>query len=457
MASRFHQIKPIVYLAMPSLLALITRVFSGVIATFMVAYLHNETILAAFALGYTYYSVLYSFCIGILFATGVLVSTCYGALDIQGVTKSCMSGLMMASLLGIMVIIFLKNGHLLFQLFHQDPLVAAGSQEWMNAVCWSVLPWFMCDTLQQFLLGVARPHMLNVFSAIGLALNVALFYLFIFGHWGFTPMGLVGVGYGLSVSGWVVFIVMAAYSYWHPHLQKYWEGSVNFKQQLTVFKNVFTIGWPIGCAMVVETLALMVIVFFIGALNTNALAAYQVVYPWFLLAIMIPVAVGQAATVLIGHQMGKKTLGEIESIAFIAGSFSLCLMLVVSLIFWLFPSTIVALFLDRNLPALQETFQFATTMLMITGIVQLGDALRITFVSALRGIQDVRVALVVNLICFWLMNVPVAAVAAFLFHWGPMYVWASSGIGVYAAAGILMCRFFKRARRLVAIEASSQY
>jgi hypothetical protein len=67
-----------------------------------------------------------------------------------------------------------------------------------------------------------------------------------------------------------------------------------------------------------------------------------------------------------------------------------------------------------------------------------------TFIGALRAGGDTRFALVMEICSIWLIGVPVALTAAFVFHWPVYYVYLAVGLEEIAKAFVSLWRFRSR-------------
>ncbi len=66
-------------------------------------------------------------------------------------------------------------------------------------------------------LGRTRPSM--VMGLCGLALNIPLNYIFIYGHFGVPAMGGVGCGWATGIAMWLMMLGLAGWTRWAPAYQ----------------------------------------------------------------------------------------------------------------------------------------------------------------------------------------------------------------------------------------------
>jgi len=444
-STRLNILKKIIKLSSPLILSQMLRLLTATIATIMVAKLGTHQ-LAAIGLGYTFYIMIMLFCIGVLFSVGIMVGHAYGAKNDHDLEQGIANGLWLACFLSIPVILLLYFGHYFFLITHQNLIIVNLTQGFLSPLTFGVLPLLAGATLQQLLLGISCTRVLNFFAITSVLLNTFFCYAFIFGQFGFPRLELAGVGYSISLSAWINFTVMLIYINYSPLLAKFNIMTSFLKHDLSIVPKLFLLGWPIGVTLIVEQLAFFILVIFIGMLSTIALAAYQIVDQFLLIALMIPVAISQATTILVSQSLGKGAFNEVRQTTLIAILFSLFLILFFSLLFWLMPSTLTGWFLQSRGHIDARIFYFSTTMLAITGIIQLCDAIRMIFSGALRGIRDVQVPLLISIIAFLGVDIPLATAVAFLLKWGAIAVWGVDFFGVGLATILLWWRFNKKTK-----------
>ena len=174
-----QDIRKIFNISLPLVVSQITRLLNGFIATLMIAKL-GTTYLAAMALGQTYYLMFFLFCMGVFFSTSILVGNHFAAKRKSDIEKTTAHAIIMSIAFAAPVMILMHLGHYLFSLFGQNPVVIHIAQQYINAVSWGILPIFISVNLQQFLIGVSRPKILNLFSGLGLLLSICFFNVLIF-------------------------------------------------------------------------------------------------------------------------------------------------------------------------------------------------------------------------------------------------------------------------------------
>jgi hypothetical protein len=79
-------------------------------------------------------------------------------------------------------------------------------------------------------------------------------------------------------------------------------------------------------------------------------------------------------------------------------------------------------------------------------VFQLFDGLQVLVIGLLRGIQDTAVPFAYAALSYWGVGLPLAYVLGFVLGGDEIGVWLGLVISLVAASGLLMVRFWRRAR-----------
>ena len=143
-------------------------------------------------------------------------------------------------------------------------------------------------------------------SISGIALNALLSWSLIFGHFGMPALGLVGGGLGstltwLVLCGALVILIQRDRQFRRFHLFGHWW---RFDRQRTA--AMVRLGWPIGLTMALEMGVFALAAYFMGWIGAPAVAAHAVALQLAALTFMVPLGLGQAATVRVGLALGRR-------------------------------------------------------------------------------------------------------------------------------------------------------
>jgi MATE family multidrug resistance protein len=150
---------------------------------------------------------------------------------------------------------------------------------------------------------------------------------------------------------------------------------------------------------------------------------------------MVPLAVGAAAAVTVGHAVGAGDMGAARraaAAALLVGAGFMCCSAVVLLVA---PAAIA-----RAYTTDLAVVAFAATLIPIAGVFQIADGLQAVAAGVLRGAADTRAPLVLNLLGFWLVGMPASLYLAYRTPAGPRGLWWGIVVGLGAVALLLLLR-----------------
>ncbi|HET8985746.1 MAG TPA: MATE family efflux transporter, partial [Trueperaceae bacterium] len=185
-----------------------------------------------------------------------------------------------------------------------------------------------------------------------------------------------------------------------------------------------------------------------GFFGDAPLAGHQIAMQTVSMAFMVPLGVGIATGIRVGHAAGRGDARGVRRAGWtgiaIAGGF----MVITAAVFLAVPRTIVGIYLDLDLAANAPVVGYAVMFLALGGVFQVFDGVQVAAVGALRGLKDTRVPMFITLLAYWLVGMPVGLLFAFVFDLGPRGMWFGLVISLVVAAVLLTRRFWWRTRRL---------
>jgi len=142
--------------------------------------------------------------------------------------------------------------------------------------------------------------------------------------------------------------------------------------------------------------------------NTNALAAHQIARQFWGLALVIVMAIAQAASVRVAQAVGQQNRAKIKLATYTNISIGFCVMLFIGFFYILFPKWLVNIDISIHDPNYLQLLHNAAIFLAIASISQIIDSFRLIAVGALRGLKDTRIPMLISLFAFWVCGVPIA-------------------------------------------------
>src|SRR5262249_4226269 len=129
--------------------------------------------------------------------------------------------------------------------------------------------------------------------------------------------------------------------------------------------QLLKIGVPISGAVTFEYGLFGGAALLMGWIGTAALAAHQIALQVAAIMFMVPFGISLAATVRIGHAVGRRDASGTRRAGFVAVGLGIAFMATMTLIVIATRDSIPALFLGSDAPDAAETTALATTLLVL--------------------------------------------------------------------------------------------
>src|SRR5690242_4842828 len=105
------------------------------------------------------------------------------------------------------------------------------------------------------------------------------------------------------------------------------------------------LGWPIGITMALEMGVFALAAYLMGWIGAPAVAAHAIALQIAALTFMVPLGLGQAATVRVGLAVGRNDEAGISRAGWTAWAAGVGFMAVMALAIWAVPRPLITLFL----------------------------------------------------------------------------------------------------------------
>src|SRR5262249_3866352 len=167
--------------------------------------------------------------------------------------------------------------------------------------------------------------------------------------------------------------------------------------------QLFKIGTPITGSLMLEWGLFSSAALLVGWLGTTALAAHQIGLQIVTIIFMVPFGISLAATVRVGHAVGRRDTAATRRAGFSALALGAAFIAVTPLIVVLLRDVTPLVFLGGDAAGHAETARLAGSLLLVGATFFINDALQGITAGALRGLNDTAVPLVFAAMSFWLV------------------------------------------------------
>jgi MATE family multidrug resistance protein len=385
--------------------------------------------------------------LGLIIASSPMMATALGQRfnAVRDVRRTFRAGLwLIAAMLPPYWLLLWHVGDLM-RLFDESEELARQGQTFLRAYMWCTAPWLIFQLLRNFVSALERPRIVLWLSVAGIAVNALLSWSLIFGRFGLPALGLVGGGVGSTLT-WIAMctalaaVVVGDRQFRRFHLfGRFWR----FDRERTL--AMVRLGWPIGLTMALEMGVFALAAYFMGWLGAPAVAAHAVALQIAALTFMVPLGLGQAATVRVGLALGRRDEAGIARAGWTSWVAGVGFMGAMALIMWSAPRWLVTLFLTDS-PANAAVIALAISFLKVAAAFQLVDGAQVIGAGMLRGLHDTRWPLIFALVGYWGVGLGIGAWLAFGADWKGVGIWIGLASGLAAVAALMLGRWLLRDR-----------
>lgn len=274
----------------------------------------------------------------------------------------------------------------------------------------------------------------------GNLMNILGNWVLIYGCLGFPEMGLVGAGIATLTSRVLMLVAFIGIFLYAKRYRPYKEGFVQGRLNKANFLQINKLGWPVGLQMGMETASFSLATIMVGWIGATALAAHQVMLTIGQLGYMIYYGMAAAVAVRVSNFHGQNDWTGVRHSANAGFHIILLMALCISIPLFFLRHEIGGWFTDND----EVTLMVAGLILPFI-IYQFGDGMQCTYANALRGIADVKPAMYIAFIAYFIISLPAGYLFGFVFDWGLTGIWLSFPFGLTSAGLMFWLRFRKQA------------
>ena len=418
-----------------------------VIDTVMLGW-YGVTELAAMVIATSLFFVVFILGSGFANAVMPMVAQRIGAGDETGVRRATRMGLWLSVAYGLLTYpIFWQSQSVLLAL-GQKPEVAALGQEFLRIGGFGMIPALVVMAIKGYLAALGRTQVVLWVTVAAMPANALLNYALIFGNFGVPELGITGAAMASLAVQLGSMLALLAYAGLLPDLRHYHLFQRFWRPDWPAMGQVFRLGWPIGVTLLAESGLFAATAMMMGWIGTHELAAHGIVLEVTAMAFMVHLGLSNAATIRTGHAFGGGDARGLSDGARVVIGISAVFALVVIVTFLATPRPLIALFLDPKAPEAAQIMAFGVTLMAISALFQLADAMQVIALGLLRGIHDTRVPMIAAAISYWGVGMPAAYALAFWAGLGGVGLWLGLTLGLACAAVTLMWRFWVKAPKV---------
>ncbi len=421
--------KAIFLLAVPMVLELIMESTFAIVDIYFVGKLGASAV-ATVGLTETYLFLLYSIAIGLATAVTAVIARRIGEKNKAEAAKAAVQSIFLALIASVP---FAVAGIV----YARELLALMGADQWALDHGYRYTQWMLGGNAVIMFLFVINAIFRGAGDAaiamrilwIANGVNIILDPLLIFG-WGFIPaLGIEGAAIATNIGRGVGVLVQLGLLFrGGKHIQvKLAQIAWDAKVMLNLVKT--SLG-GIG-QMIVAMTSWIFIMRILAEIGSNAVAGSTIALRIMMFTMMPAMGLANAAATLVGQNLGAGNPGRAESAVWKTGACNMIFLIAVALVYFFFNRQLMGIFSDDS-----EVIAIGAEWLRLLSFSLFIYGWWMVSVQAFNGAGDTKTPTKINLVFFWLIQIPLSWLFAIHFGWGHSGVfWAvfisESSVGLF--------------------------
>lgn len=426
-------------LAGPVVLAEIGWMAMGFVDTAIVGRLGPEAI-GAVGIGTAIFGTLAIFGMGLLLGLDTLVSQAYGARNLPSCHRALIDGLYLSAIVALPLLLLAWAANWSLQYWGLPAAVLRLAGPYFSILTWSLLPLLLYAAFRRYLqaMGLVAAVTFALISAN--VINACANWLLVFGHFGLPALGTDGSAVATLVSRAYMALVLLVAILVHNRRGRLGLFAASWKLDTGGIARLFRLGFPAAAQVTLEIGVFSAVTALAGRVDEASLAAHQIVLTLAGLTFMVPLGVGSAAAVRVGHAVGRRDGRGVRRAGWTALLLGFGFMSCAAAAFLLFPASLVHVFTSSR-----RVVAIGLSLLAVAAMFQVFDGVQGVTTGVLRGLGDTRTPMLTNLVGHWLLGLPIGYSLCFLAGWGVVGLWVGLSTGLIVVALRLLDVWRRRA------------
>ena len=379
---------------------------------------------------------------GLLLALTPIVAQYYGSKQTKPVTHFTMQAMYLAMALAAALFIVMLYVHVPIDLLNMDETLRQKSLDYLYYVSFGLFPAAGYMVLRSMFEGIGNTKASMWISFVGILVNIPANYVFIYGKLGMPALGGAGCGIATALVFLAMFIAILIYGWFSRTTRRYRTHPDSYRVNFKDIWQIICIGTPIAFSIFFEVTLFACIPLAIVHLGPIMVAGHQIAQNYSGIVFMLPLSLGMATTIRVGHLVGQQSLLELKKAVSTAIILAVLMSLVIASLTYILRNSIAALYSpDATVIAL------AASLLILACFYQVSDAIQVVSACALRGMKVTKPVFFITFIAYWPIGFGLGAVLG-LTNWlvpamGAHGFWIGIIAGLSVAA-VLLAIILKR-------------
>lgn len=433
-----HMGRAILLLSIPMVLEMAMESIFAVVDIFFVSRLGADSV-ATVGITESILTLVYAIAMGLSMSTTALVARRIGEKNSEGAAVSAVQAIIVAIVVGIPIaLIGLSLSPQLLELMGANQQMVATQYGYTTIMLSSNIIILLLFIINAVFRGAGDAAISMRVLGVANIINMTLDPLLIFGPGPFPELGITGAAVatttGRTLAVGYQFYLLKNKSKRIGINRKHW------KLDVSVMKRLIRLSLGGIGQYLIATSSWIGLVRIIAAFGAEALAGYTIAIRILIFSILPSWGMSNAASTLVGQNLGANKPDRAERSVWITGFVNMSFLLLIGIMFYSFAEQLVRLFSDEI-----TVVATGAQCLRIICFGYLFYAWGMVIAQAFNGAGDTDTPTLLNFICFWIVEIPLAYFMAFILDMAEDGVFFSIVIGE-SLLGILGILVFKRGK-----------
>nr|WP_299172717.1 MATE family efflux transporter [uncultured Allomuricauda sp.] len=407
--------KAIFMLSIPMILEMLME---SIFALVDIAYVSQVSVNAVATIGLTesVITLIYALAIGLSMAATAVVARRIGEKDVQGARIAAVQaiglGILISIVLGVVGILFAKE---ILALMGGEPDLIEEGYGYTKLLIGGNITIMLLFLINAIFRGAGDASIAMWTLVLSNGLNIILDPIFIFG-WGPIPeYGVMGAAIATNIGrGTAVLFQLGILFFGWSRIKL---AAKDLVMNVAVMVNLIKVSLGGIAQFLIGTSSWVFLMRIMSEFGSEVLAGYTIAIRVIMFTLMPSWGMSNAAATLVGQNLGAKKPDRAEKSVWITGKYNAYFMGAVSLVYLFFAKSIVSAF--NSAPIVVEN---GALCLQVIAAGYVFYAYGMVVSQAFNGAGDTKTPTKINLISFWLFQLPVAYISAIVLGWGSIGV-----------------------------------
>jgi MATE family multidrug resistance protein len=279
------------------------------------------------------------------------------------------------------------------------PEVAVAVRAYLRALVIAAPAMLLFRVFYAWSTAISQPRAVMVIQLAGLVLKVPLNLVLMYGYFGLPAMGGVGCAWALVIEAWLMLACAGGWVLLHGPFRHYRVFARFEAPDGVALWRIVKLGIPIGASFLIDVTSYTFMALFIARLGEGWSAGHQIAANLGALCYMVPLAVANATSVLVGQAIGAGDFRRARASGWTGLAIGLGLACLVAAAVALANTPLAALY-SRD----PSVIAAAAPLVALVAVFHVFDATNAVAANALRGYKKALVPMIAFAVGLWLVG-----------------------------------------------------